>query len=86
MITTLRIEYYLNADMKRIIINALIIILVCCAQCITFQDGITQKNNSDSLYTYRTASPGGTEVAGLRKRIFFFCRTSPCIGMCKGTL
>ncbi len=25
MITTLRIEYYLNADMKRIIINALII-------------------------------------------------------------
>jgi ubiquinone/menaquinone biosynthesis C-methylase UbiE len=46
--------------MKRIVINALIILLVCCAQCITFQDGNAQKNNSDSLYTYHTASPGGT--------------------------
>jgi ubiquinone/menaquinone biosynthesis C-methylase UbiE len=46
--------------MKRTVINALITLVVCCAQCITFQDGIAQKNNSDSLYTYRTASPGGT--------------------------
>ncbi len=46
--------------MKRITINALIILLVCCVQCITFQNGIAQKNNSDSLYTYGTASPGGT--------------------------
>jgi ubiquinone/menaquinone biosynthesis C-methylase UbiE len=45
--------------MKRSIINALVILLVFCAQCIIFQDSIAQ-NNSDSLYTYRTASPGGT--------------------------
>jgi ubiquinone/menaquinone biosynthesis C-methylase UbiE len=46
--------------MKRTLINALVSFLVCCAQCITFQDGIAQKSNGDSLYTYRTASPGGT--------------------------
>src|SRR4030095_8937586 len=45
--------------MKRSIINALVILLVFCAQCIIFKDSIAQ-NNSDSLYTYRTASPGGT--------------------------
>jgi len=29
-------------------------------QCISFQNGIAQKNCSDSTYTYRAASPGGT--------------------------
>ena len=42
--------------MKRIL---LIIFLVCCAQCFS-QNSIAQKNNSDSLYTYGAASPGGT--------------------------
>ena len=46
--------------MKRIVTNALIIVVVCCTQCITFQNGIAQKNNTDSVYTYGTASPGGT--------------------------
>ena len=45
--------------MKRTLINAFVTLLVFCAQCIIFQDSIAQ-NNSDSLYTYRTASPGGT--------------------------
>ena len=46
--------------MKKIVTNALIILVVCCAQCITFQDSIAQKNNNDSVYTYHTALPGGT--------------------------
>ena len=46
--------------MKRIVINALVTFLIFCVQCIIFQDGIAQKNNSDSLYTYGIASPGGT--------------------------
>lgn len=46
--------------MKTIVRNALIIFLVCCAQCITVQNCTAQKNNSDSLYTYGTASQGGT--------------------------
>ena len=46
--------------MKRTVFNALLFLLVCCLQCITFQNSIAQKNNSDSLYTYRTASSGGT--------------------------
>ncbi|HEY6974783.1 MAG TPA: class I SAM-dependent methyltransferase [Chitinophagaceae bacterium] len=46
--------------MKRIVINAFIALLVCWMQCVPFQNCIAQKNNSDSLYTYGTASPGGT--------------------------
>jgi ubiquinone/menaquinone biosynthesis C-methylase UbiE len=46
--------------MQRTGINALIVALVCFAQCITFQDSIAQKSSIDSIYTYRTASPGGT--------------------------
>jgi ubiquinone/menaquinone biosynthesis C-methylase UbiE len=46
--------------MKKIVTNAFIILVVCCAQCITFQDSFAQKNNNDSIYTYHTASPGGT--------------------------
>jgi ubiquinone/menaquinone biosynthesis C-methylase UbiE len=46
--------------MKKIVTNALIIVVVCCLQCITFQNCIAQKNNSDSAYTYATASAGGT--------------------------
>src|SRR3954447_14450591 len=46
--------------MKKTVFNALIFLLVCCLQCITFQNSIAQKNNTDSVYTYRTASPGGT--------------------------
>ncbi|MBD0279502.1 MAG: class I SAM-dependent methyltransferase [Flavisolibacter sp.] len=46
--------------MKRTVINTLIFLLVCCAQCLPFQKGIAQKNNSDSSYTYRAATPGGT--------------------------
>ena len=46
--------------MNRIVINALIVLVSCCAQCFTFQNSIAQKSNNDSVYTYRTASPGGT--------------------------
>jgi ubiquinone/menaquinone biosynthesis C-methylase UbiE len=46
--------------MKRIAINALILFLICCVQLLTFQESFAQKNNSDSLYTYGAASPGGT--------------------------
>jgi len=46
--------------MKRNIINVFVSLLVCFLQCITFQNSIAQKSNSDSLYTYGTASPGGT--------------------------
>ena len=45
--------------MKRIITSALIILFFFCQQCFIFQ-AIAQKNNSDSLYTYGAASPGGT--------------------------
>lgn len=55
--------------MKRTTINTLIILLVCCAQCITFQNCSAQKNNGDSLYTYRAASPGGTGKFYLRREI-----------------
>ena len=46
--------------MKKVVTNALIIVVVCCTQCITFQNGIAQTNNNDSIYSYHTASPGGT--------------------------
>jgi ubiquinone/menaquinone biosynthesis C-methylase UbiE len=46
--------------MKRIITSALIILFFFCQQCFIFQKAIAQKNNSDSLYTYGAASPGGT--------------------------
>jgi ubiquinone/menaquinone biosynthesis C-methylase UbiE len=46
--------------MKKTISNPLVTFLVCCLLCITFQQTIAQQNNSDSLYTYRAASPGGT--------------------------
>ena len=46
--------------MKRIITSALIIFFFFCQQCFVFQKAIAQKNNSDSLYTYGAASPGGT--------------------------
>src|SRR6478672_13504038 len=46
--------------MKRTVTNALVTFLIFCVQCTIFQDGIAQKNNSDSLYTYGTASLGGT--------------------------
>jgi ubiquinone/menaquinone biosynthesis C-methylase UbiE len=46
--------------MKKNISNPLVAFLVCCLLCITFQQGIAQQNNSDSLYTYRAASSGGT--------------------------
>jgi len=46
--------------MKRIIASALIILFFFCQQCFIFQKAIAQKNNSDSLYTYGVASPGGT--------------------------
>jgi ubiquinone/menaquinone biosynthesis C-methylase UbiE len=45
--------------MKRIVINTLIVVLTWCAQCLIFKNGIAQKNNSDSVYTYGAASPGG---------------------------
>jgi len=46
--------------MKRIATNNFIAIVICCAQCLTFQNTIAQKTLSDSLYSYGTASPGGT--------------------------
>ena len=46
--------------MKRIVINTFITLLICCVQCLSFQESIAQKSNSDSLYTYSTASSGGT--------------------------
>jgi precorrin-6B methylase 2 len=44
--------------MKRII-NIVVSLLVCCVQCSSFPKAIAQKNNRDSLYTYRAATPGG---------------------------
>jgi ubiquinone/menaquinone biosynthesis C-methylase UbiE len=46
--------------MQRIVINAFTALLICCTQCLTFQESIAQQTRSDSLYTYGTASPGGT--------------------------
>jgi len=46
--------------MQRPGINALIILFVCFIQSISFQKGIAQNNNGDSIYTYRAASSGGT--------------------------
>src|SRR5262245_49643085 len=46
--------------MQRPGINGLIMLFVCFMQCITVQDGIAQTNSTDSIYTYRAASPGGT--------------------------
>jgi len=45
--------------MKRIATNAFIFLFVCSTLCISFQKSNAQKN-SDSVYTYGTASPGGT--------------------------
>lgn len=46
--------------MKSIVLNTVISLLVCFAQCITAQKGIAQKTATDSVYTYRAASAGGT--------------------------
>ena len=46
--------------MKRIVANALIILLTYCALFIPVQKSVAQKNATDSVYTYRTASSGGT--------------------------
>jgi len=46
--------------MKKTIFNTLVALLIYCGQCIICQESIAQKNNSDSLYSYRAASPGGT--------------------------
>lgn len=46
--------------MKGSVIKILAVILICCVQWLAAQKGIAQKNNSDSLYTYGAASPGGT--------------------------
>lgn len=46
--------------MKNIVRNTFITLLVCFFQFFCFQKTIAQKNNTDSVYTYRTASPGGT--------------------------
>src|ERR1041385_989163 len=43
--------------MKRIVAGSLIFLTICC---LAFQHTAAQKTNSDSLYTYRTASDGGT--------------------------
>ena len=46
--------------MKRLLENAVILFLFCCAQCISYQNASAQKYNSDSLYTFRKVTPGGT--------------------------
>lgn len=46
--------------MKRIVLNTVIFLLVCFAQCIAVQKGIAQKTATDSVYSYRAASAGGT--------------------------
>ena len=48
-----------SRDIKRIV-HTLVIFLVGCVQCFTAQNCTAQKNDSDSLYTHRAASPGGT--------------------------
>ena len=50
----------LHSYMKRPVINTLIILLVCFTGCLSFQDSNAQQNSRDSIYTYRTSSPGGT--------------------------
>ncbi len=46
--------------MKRIVTNPFIVLLICCTQCLTFQNCNAQKSGYDSLYTYGKASAGGT--------------------------
>ena len=46
--------------MKRSIVNIVIGILFSSSSCINAQEKITKKTTSDSLYTYGTASSGGT--------------------------
>jgi ubiquinone/menaquinone biosynthesis C-methylase UbiE len=49
-----------NTNMKRKLTITLYSFLLSFMQCVSFQSGIAQNNTTDSLYTYKTASPGGT--------------------------
>jgi len=60
MLNCLNTPFSYIHHMKRIVTNTFIACLFCCMQCCTFQDCIAQKTQSDSLYTYRAASDGGT--------------------------
>lgn len=64
--------------MKKIVINAAIILLACCAQCITAQKGIAQKNASASVYTYRAAAEGGTGKYYLGREIAHVMGAANC--------
>jgi FkbM family methyltransferase len=46
--------------MKRMVRSVVISLLFYCVQAVTFQNVDAQKSNGDSLYTWHTASPGGT--------------------------
>jgi ubiquinone/menaquinone biosynthesis C-methylase UbiE len=46
-------------NMKRLVTNPFILLLICAASCFTHQNCSAQKTGGDSLYTYGTASPGG---------------------------
>ncbi|MEJ7684630.1 MAG: class I SAM-dependent methyltransferase [Segetibacter sp.] len=64
--------------MKRIVINTVISLLVCSAQCITAQKSIAQKPATDSAYTWRAASSGGTGKYYLGREIAHVMGASNC--------
>lgn len=63
--------------MKRIVINTVISFLIC-SQCITSQESIAQKSTTNSLYTWRIASSGGTGKYYLGREIAHVMGASNC--------
>ncbi len=64
--------------MKRIVINFVISLLVCSAQCLTTQKSIAQKPATDPVYTWHAASSGGTGKYYLGREIAHVMGASNC--------
>lgn len=64
--------------MKKTLINTVISLLLCSTQCITAQKSIAQKPATDSVYTYRTATSGGTGKYYLGREIAHVMGASNC--------
>jgi FkbM family methyltransferase len=70
--------------MKRIVIN-ITCVLLCCTQYITAQKSVAQKPATDSVYTYRAATPGGTGKYYLGREIAHVMGASNCEWLDRGS-
>jgi FkbM family methyltransferase len=71
--------------MKKIVINIVVSLLVCCVQCFTRQKSIAQIPATDSVYTYRAASSGGTGKFYLGREIAHVMGASNCEWLDRGS-